>query len=289
MIITDNIRGAAFMSASMAAFVLNDAIIKIAAENLSIFQVMFIRGLFTTAMIAMIAYYKKASFKVISKADWKILTLRMVGELGATTCFLTALFNMPLANATSILQSLPLAITLGAAVFLREPVGWRRYMAIIIGFLGILIIVRPGSDGFNSYSIWAIGAVGFVVLRDLSTRRLSQETPSILVALITAIGVTLAGAVLSPTMEWHVVTNKSVWLLLVAAAFLMFGYMFSVITMRIGEISFVSPFRYTALVWAILLGYLVFGDIPDKWTLIGSCIIVVMGCYTFYREHKLRR
>lgn len=163
MNLSENFHGAAFMSLSMAAFVLNDTLIKLAADHLNLFQVMFLRGLFTTTMIAAIAYYKGASFKAVPRSDWKTLGLRLFGELGATCCFLMALFNMPLANATAILQSLPLAVTLGAAVFLKEAVGWRRYMAIIVGFMGILIIVRPGSDGFNEYSIWAIGAVIFVV------------------------------------------------------------------------------------------------------------------------------
>ncbi len=277
------------MSASMAAFTLNDTIMKMVSENLTLFQAIFIRGIFATLFIALLAHHKGAFTLSLSKQDRRIVCVRLVAELGATLCFLQALFNMPLANATAILQALPLTVTLAAALFLGEPVGWRRYWAIIIGFIGILIIVRPGSDGFNEYSFWAIAAVIFVTLRDLATRKLSRQVPSLFVAFMTSIAITITGALLSPTMEWKPVDASAIGLLLLAASFLIFGYLFSVMTMRIGEISVVSPFRYTALIWAILLGYIVFEDIPDSWTLFGSAIVILMGIYTFYRERQIRK
>jgi len=276
------------MTAAMAAFVFNDMMMKIVSDHLTLFQSIFIRGIFTTFLIGLMAWRKKALFCLVSKRDRKIIVWRLIGEIGGTLCFLTALFNMPIANATAILQALPLAVTLAASLFLGEAVGWRRYFAIIIGFVGILIIVRPGSEGFNDYSFWALAAVGFIVVRDLATRRLSSQVPSLFVALLTSIFITLAGALLSPTMEWRPVTGETLLLLAVAALFILFGYLFSVMTMRVGEIGFVSPFRYTNLIWAILIGIFVFGDIPDQWTLIGSSIVIAMGLYTFHRERKLR-
>lgn len=287
--VSDNIRGAALMAASMAGFVLNDAIVKLLAGNLSLFQVMFLRGLFATALLGLIAWYTKSLFPVVQKADWRLLSFRLVGEVGATLCYLTALFNMPLANATSILQSLPLAVTLGAALFLREHVGWRRYLAILVGFSGVLIIVRPGSAGFDAYSLWALAAVAFIVLRDLTTRRLPVHVPSIFVAFLASSATTVSGLVLSPVLDWQPVGASELKLLGVAAMFLIFGYLFGVMAMRVGEISFISPFRYTALIWAIILGAVVFGEIPDSWTLFGSAIVVLMGIYTFYRERKIQR
>ncbi len=286
---SENFRGAALMAAAMAAFTFNDGIMKIASENVSLFQAIFLRGIFTTVLIGFLAWHKRALFCSIAKPDRVILFWRLVGEIGGTLCFLTALFNMPIANATAILQALPLAVTLGAALFLREPVGWRRYLAIAVGFSGMLIIVRPGSEGFNEFSFYAIGAVAFIVLRDLMTRRLSAQVPSLFVAFLTSIAIMITGAVLSPTMTWHPVTVESLTYLGSASILVLFGYLFSIMTMRVGEISFVSPFRYTSLIWAIIVGYLVFGDIPDLWTLAGSTIVVAMGIYTFHRERKLRR
>jgi len=276
------------MMVSMAAFVVNDAVVKLASENLSLFQVMFLRGIFSTILIGSFAWYKKQLFCHIPKVDLGKLGWRVVGEVGGTLCFLNALFNIPLANATAILQSLPLAMTFGAALFLGETVGWRRYLAIAIGFCGMLIIVRPGSEGFNHYSYWAVAAVGFVVFRDLTTRRLTANVPSLFIALLTSVAIMTTGAVLSPLTTWQPVTIQSLIYLMIASVFLMFGYLFSIMTIRIGEIGFAAPFRYTSLVWAIIMGYLMFSDIPDRWTLLGSAIVIVMGIYTFHRERKQR-
>ncbi len=286
---SDNFRGAALMTASMAGYVLNDATVRLVATDLNLFQVMFLRGLFATSVLGLIAWHRKSLLPTITRADWRLILSRIVGEVGATLCFLTALFNMPIANASAILQALPLAVTLGAAVFLGEPVGWRRYLAIIVGFVGVIIIVRPGSENFSAYSLWALAAVAFIVLRDLTTRQLSPHVPSIFVAFVASLFITLTGAVLSPTLAWQPVNANHLGLLGLAALFLIFGYLFSIMTMRVGEVSFISPFRYTSLIWSIVLGFLVFGEIPDEWTIIGSAIVVLMGIYTFYRERRIQK
>ncbi len=286
---SDNIRGAVFMATSMALYVLNDTFMKLASDDFSLFQALCLRGIAATAMIGAIAWYQRSFFYRFSREDRRILAIRIFGDVGATLTFLTALFNMPLANATAILQSLPLVITLAAALFLGEAVGWRRYLAIIIGFIGVLIIIRPGSEGFNIYSFSAIAAVLFITLRDLATRRLSGGVPSILVSFWTSLMVMLTGAVLSPVMAWKPVEPNGLLLLFTAAIFVVFAYLFSVMTMRVGEIAFISPFRYTVLIWAIILGYMVFGDIPDTWTVLGTAIIVATGIFTFHRERQMAK
>ncbi|MEM7652433.1 MAG: DMT family transporter [Pseudomonadota bacterium] len=282
--ISANVRGAALMTTAMAAYVSNDALMKLISDELGLFQALAIRGLFTIALIGLWALFRGELLAKIPKSDRPALLWRIVGEIGATFCFLTALFNMPIANATAILQALPLAVTLAAAMFLKEPVGWRRYSAIALGFIGVLIIVRPGSEGFNTYSILAVIAVGFIVLRDLATRRLSAEVPSLQVSLMTAVVITIASALVSQTETWAPVEMGTIAILAAASVFIVFGYLFGVMTMRVGEISFVAPFRYMSLLWAIVLGLLVFGDVPDLWTIIGSIIVVGTGIYTFYRE-----
>ncbi len=286
---SENFKGAALMVLSQAMFVFNDAFMKLASVDLSLFQTIFLRGLFTTFFLGVLAWRADALFRPLSKPDRKVLSLRVVGEVGATLCYLTALFNMPIANSTAILQALPLAVTLGAALFLGETVGWRRYSAIAVGFIGVMIIVRPGAEGFNAYSFWALAAVVFIVLRDLVTKKVSDEVPSIYVALLTSIALTFTAGVLLPTTGWQPVEIKSIGYLTGAGCLLMVGYLSVIAAMRTGEISFVSPFRYTILIWAILLGFFVFGDLPDKWTIIGSLILVATGGYTFYREHKLNK
>ena len=282
-----NVRGAALMVASMAGFAINDALVKTLADTMPVYQVMFLRGLFASAFLILLAWQAGALWPTVAPADRKRIIWRTLSEIGATSCFLSAVFNMPLANATAILQTLPLAVTLGAAIFLREQVGWRRYSAILVGFAGVLIIFRPGTEGFNAYSVSALVAVAFIVVRDLTTRGLSTSVPSLFVALVSAIAITVAGGLASLTLEWRPVGTNDLIRPGCAAVFLIGGYLFAVMTMRVGEISFVSPFRYTVLLWAMLLGYFVFGEEPDAWMLTGSTIVVAMGIYTFYRERKV--
>ncbi|CAN5596069.1 DMT family transporter [soil metagenome] len=277
------------MMISMAGFSLNDALIKATAGELGLFQAIFLRGIFATALVALLAAQQGALAYRPCGRDGRIIALRTLDEIGSAFCFLTALFNMPLADATAILQSVPLAVTLGAAVFLSEPVGWRRWLAIGIGFVGVLIIVRPGADGFSLYALWAIAAVAFIVLRDLATRRLSPGVPSLFVAAVAAGAITAASGAATLATGWGPVAPVHLALLSLGAVSLLVGYLFGVMTLRVGEIAFVQPFRYTLLIWAALFGVLFFGEWPDRWMLAGSAIVIATGLFTFRRERRLAR
>ena len=239
---SNNVKGALIMSASMLAFVLNDGLMKVLFKDWSIYQAVFLRGVLTIALMVSLALYRNHIFKKISVRNWKFIGLRTAGETGATIFFLSALAHMPLANVTAILQALPLTITIGAAVFLNETVGWQRWLATGVGFCGVVIIVRPGFDGFSMHALSALAAVACVTLRDLATRQLSPEVPSILVALITAIAITVLGAFMLPTVPWIVIDNTQWTILTISAIAIVFGYLFSVMAMRHGETSFIAPF-----------------------------------------------
>lgn len=286
---TENMRGAVFMMASMAGFALNDALVKTVSDTLSLFQAIMIRGLVATALIAILAAATGALAVRLSRGDGRMLSWRCVGEIGATFCFLTALFNMPIADATAILQSVPLAIALGAALFLGEPIGWRRYLAIAIGFVGVLIIVRPGGEGFNAYAIWAVAAVGFIMLRDLSTRNLSPAAPTFFVTLVTSAALTAAGAGMTFATGWSPVGLPELSRLGLSGLALTGAYLFMVQAMRTGAVGFTQPFRYTLLPWAILFGILFFAEYPDMPMLAGSAIVIATGLFTFYRERVVAR
>lgn len=276
------------MVLSMAGFSLNDAMIKSVAGELPLMQAIFLRGLVTVGLVGALAWVRGSLRFRLDARNRRLVALRCAAEIGGTLCFLTALFHMPLANATAILQSVPLAVTLAAALFLGETVGWRRYGAIAIGFGGVLVIVRPGAEGFDAYALWAVAAIGFIVLRDLSTRRLSPEVPALGVVLVTAVSLTTvaAGALLIGG-TWQPVSAGAIGRLTAGAAFLSVGYLFGVRTMRLGEIGFVQPFRYTLLVWAMVLGVALFGEWPDAAMLAGSAIVVGTGLFTLYRERRL--
>ena len=288
MSLRDNIKGASLMTGCMASYAFNDAFMKVAFEQVNFFQAIFLRGLVTIALLMAIATWRGEILIKISPGNRTFLILRVIGEVGATVCFLSALAHMPLANATAILQAVPFVITLGAAIFLKEPVGWRRWVAISVGFFGVLMIIRPGMDGFDIWSLFALLAVALIVLRDLVTTKLTFEIPAVYVSLMTAIVLTLITGLLAPMAAWKPVTVESFSLLASAATILTFGYVCSVATMRVGAISFIAPFRYSILLFAIFLGGVLFDEYPDALTLIGSVIIIGAGLYTIHREHCYR-
>lgn len=281
---TDNARGALLMMGAMAAFVCSDVVMKLLSLQLPLFQTLLLRGVLVCLAFWPLACWQGALRVSLPRRDRGLIALRVLAELGSTWTFLTALRHMPLANLTAILQALPLTITLAGALFFGEQVGWRRLSAISIGFLGVLLIVRPGADGFDTFALLALASVVCVTLRDLATRRMSGVVPSMAVALYTALGVTLFAAAGTLTEDW-VLPGQGGWGLIVASALLIFvGYLFSIMAMRVGDLAVVSPFRYTGLVWALLLGFAVFGDWPDTLTQAGAALIVATGIYTFYRE-----
>lgn len=272
------------MSVAMAAFTVNDVLTKLIAQSMNMGQVMLIRGIMATLLIGLFAW-RWGAFARLRSILHPMIALRVIGETGATICFLAALQHMPIANISAVLQVLPLTVTMGAALFLSEPVGWRRWSAIVAGFIGILIIIRPGFEGFNAYALYGLASVAFATMRDLTTRRIPPAVPTLLISTATSAAVTLAGAMLVvPYGGWAPVDGRSLGMLAAAALFLVFGYQFIIQALRAGDLSFIAPFRYTALLWALALGLLVFGDRPDLPMIIGASIVVCSGLYTLYRE-----
>jgi drug/metabolite transporter (DMT)-like permease len=272
------------MSVSMAGFTMNDTLVKLASVEMNMGQVMLVRGLFASALVGLLAWHQGA-LRQPHFALHPMVAVRAAGELGATFFFLIALAHLPIANVSAVLQALPLAVTMGAAMVFGEGVGWRRWLAITAGFAGVMIIVRPGLEGFNIYALSVLLCVVFCAVRDLATRRIPGTVPTLLISTVTACVVTICGAFLvAPLGGWAPMRPGAVGLLAFAAVLLLFGYHFIIMAMRGGDISFVAPFRYTALLWAILLGFLVFGDVPDAAMIAGATIIVGSGLYTLYRE-----
>jgi S-adenosylmethionine uptake transporter len=173
-------------------------------------------------------------------------------------------------------------------LFLGDPVGWRRMTAICIGFFGVMLIVQPGTEGFNIYSLSALLAALLVTGRDLVTRTLSPAVPSMTVAVITAAAVCVVGGVLSTFEPWVALGLRDLLYIFAASVFIIGGYVFSIMVMRVGEISYTAPFRYTSLVWALVLGLLVFGEFPNTLALVGAGVVVATGLFTFFRERAVK-
>jgi len=288
MTLSDNQRGALFMVATMTAYTVNDAFMKATSDSLPPMQALFWRGVIVLPlMIVLCRALGDLRFDFPAR-EWGLMTVRALGEMAGALLFMTALFNMPFANVSAILQALPLTVALGAAVFFGEPLGWRRLAAILVGFAGMLLIVQPGGADFSIYSLYAVGCVFAATIRDLAARRMSPEVPSTLAGLLAAIAVMVfaAGGIL---FEETAPLTPSVFVhLSFASVFIIAAYVFSVSAMRVGEIGFVAPFRYTSLLVAMLIGAVVFGEIPDALTLVGAAVVVSMGLFTLYRENVLR-
>lgn len=286
---SENLRGILLMCASMAAFTINDAFMKSVTQTLPLFQTIGLRGLIAVSGLLILCLATGAfRFRPNRRDGWLIL-LRSIADVVATIFFLEALLRMPLANLAAILQALPLLITLGAAVVYKDKIGWRRMTAILVGLIGVLIIIRPGTEGFDRWSLLGLASVACVVVRDLSVRPLQGQIPSTLVALGAAVAVTLMGWSGTVFQGWQAPTEWEVARILGAGLFLIVGYLTSVSAMRHGDVGLVAPFRYTSLLWAIVLGFLVFGNFPDGWTILGATIVVAAGLFTLWRERRLRR
>lgn len=282
-----NLAGALLMMASMACFTINDTMLKLTAGAVPLFQLLFLRSVLTCVLILLTRGRLGALHFDIARKDWVIIAVRAATEILLAYFFLTALFNMPLANLTAILQVVPLAVTLASALVLREAVGWRRMLAIAIGFFGVLLIVRPGAEGFNVWSLYGVVAMCLITLRDLVTRKLSPTVPSMTVTLVTAGSVMVAMGLASLSVAWVAIDLRTAALIVGSAVFIMGGYFFSIHVMRAGDVSFTAPFRYTGLIWALILGWFVFEEWPSVLTMIGAVIVVVTGVFSFYRERKL--
>ena len=277
------------MAVGMAGFTMNDSITKAVSLEMNFGQIMLVRGLISIVLVAALAWHQGA-LRPLRTLLVKPVALRVAGEVLGTVTFLAAIVHLPLANTSAIFQALPLVITLGAALMFDEPVGWRRWLAITAGFIGVLIIVRPGLSGFDQFSLLALVSVFFCAGRDLATRQIPAQIPSLFITLLTTAVVTATGvAIIGPLGGWTPPSSRALALLALAAVLLLIGYQCVIMALRAGDISAVAPFRYSALLWAMLLGYLVFGDVPDAMMVTGASIIVLSGLYAFHRERVRHR
>jgi drug/metabolite transporter (DMT)-like permease len=284
----DNIRAAMLMMAGACAFTVNDMFLKLLGQELGMFQILVLRGIAVIAVFWAMVWHAQVAFASLTRRDQSLLFIRAAAEALAAYLFFHALFNMPLANVTAILQVVPLTVALSACIFLREPLGWRRLSAILVGFLGVMLIVKPGTDTFTVASVSALGCVAMVTLRDLITRIMAPGIPSSVVAFTTAIGVFLFGVAGAWSETW-VMPSAMAWAWLGGAVvFVCLGYFLVIKAMRTGEMTFAAPFRYSGLLAALVLGFLVFSEWPDTLTLIGSTIVVATGVYTLYREGQVK-
>ncbi|HLS19573.1 MAG TPA: DMT family transporter, partial [Paracoccaceae bacterium] len=259
----DNMRGALWMAVAMAGLALNDALMKSVSEEIPAFQAIFVRGLVGTLAIGIFAFASGAIVHLPHGRDRLMFGYRAIFEVATTSFFLIALYNMPLANVTAIMQAVPLMVTLAAAWLLGHSIGWRRYIAIGLGFLGVMLIIRPGGAGFNSYSFLGLAAALSLTFRDIATRVVSATLPTPQITLISFLAITLFAGFVTLLSDWEPMRWEVTARLAIAGLLFLIGINAGIIGMRTGDVGVVSPFRYTQLVWALILGLVIFGAVPD--------------------------
>jgi S-adenosylmethionine uptake transporter len=273
----------------MASFATNDAFLKLAGETIPLPQLVTLRGGLATVLVLALALALRGLRFDLGRPAWVLIGVRGLTEVAAAFFFLTALMHMPLANATAILQALPLTVTIGAWLIFGEPVSLRRWLVIGIGFAGMWLIVQPGTEGFSVWSVYALAAMIAVTARDLITRKIPKHVPSMTVTLVTTVVVTLSFGAWAMTQPWVPVDAQN-WRYVTYSTLCIVGaYYLSVAVMRIGDVSAIAPFRYTALFWALLLGFLMFGDWPDRMTMLGALIVVGSGMALLWFERHPQR
>jgi drug/metabolite transporter (DMT)-like permease len=286
-IATDNTRGILTMVAACTGFILNDTFVKLASGDIPIPQVIVLRSMIALPLVVAFCWRQGVLDNLREMSD-RFLWWRTLGEIGGTATYLTALARLEIANATAIAQTTPLAVTAGAALFLGEKVGVRRWSAVAIGFFAVLLVIRPGMEGFNAWSLLTLASVGFVVLRDLASRAMPLTIHPLTVTIVSLAVLIPLGLAMSPFEPWRPVTARALLYCSGSAVTLSVAYVLIVLAMRFGEVAVVSPFRYTFLLWAIVIQIVVFAVWPDALTLIGSAILVATGLYTVYRERKVK-
>ena len=267
----------------MFGYVVNDALIKWVAEDLPLFQSIFLRG---CAIIVLLLAIVRARGVALTReiVMTRPLQLRVLMEAIGTVLYLLALTQVPLASLSAILQLVPIAVTFAAARLLRERVSPVRVVSVVAGFVGVLFIIRPGSDDFSPWFFAGLATVAIIIVRELATRDISTDIPGSVAALITGIVITAMGLAISLFEGWETPSAIHLAALGAAAAFLSLGYVGSINAVRNGDISFSAPFRYTILLFAIILQIAIFGDVPDAFTFIGAAIIAAAGLLALRSE-----
>jgi len=281
---TDNpLLGSLYMTFGMAFYVVNDTLIKLVGDVLPLGTILLVRGGFAIGLIVMMALVMGV-LKHWRTMFTKPVLLRACFDTLATFLFLTALFNLSIAIATAILQTVPLVVMLFGALFLNERIGWRRILAIFVGFAGVLMVVQPGTSGFNNYAILVLGVVVLVAIRDTTTRQLSAQTPSLLVTLANVIMVTLAGTIYALYEGVATVNFDQTMIMAFASVFLVAATMSVILTMRAAAISITAPFRYSAIIWSLVAAYIVFDEVPNMLAVVGMVLIASAGLYSLFRS-----
>ena len=284
---TSSARGIGFIIAATLMFCLGDTLMKLSAAVLPTTETMFVRSLVATVVVGAAAGFGGGLHR------WRetltaAMSIRAGTDAGASLLFQSALGRMQFADIMGVNQLQALSLTAGSALFLGETVGWRRWSAVGAGLIGGLLIIKPGTSTFNPWAIAALGAVLLATTREIATRKIAATAPVAAIMVISSGVVTLVSLTGAAFQTWSVPAKSELLMMVGAGLFSLTGQYCTISAIRSAEISVVAPFRYTAMIWALLLGFAVWRQIPDNLSLLGIFAISLAGIYTFHRERKLQ-
>ncbi len=267
-----------------AVLTLNDGLVKTLAAEFPTGQVLAIRGMFIYFMIILFAIRMGGIHTAWQIRSWKGQTLRGFCVVGSSFCFVTGLSYLPLADAIAIAFAGPLFVTMLAPMMLGETVGWRRWAAVLVGFVGVLVIVRPGTTAFQWFAVFPLMASFLGGMRDLITRKVAAHETTVAVLFVTTTAVMAAGFSTWFFTDWVAVEWHHLKYFVGSGLLVGTAHYLLIEAFRLGEAALVSPFKYGNELWAVLFGYLLFGDLPDAATLLGAAVVSLSGLYILHRE-----
>ncbi len=272
--LSPNALGALYMALGTTAAVINDGLVRVATENgLDVFQALFLRG---CAMVLILAVACRVRDEPLRRRSLsRPLVLRVAAEVVVALTFFAAVVNIEFANAHTILMVVPFAVTVISAR-LGERVTRRRYVLVALGFAGVLAVIRPTPSGFSPWTLLVVVSAAALVVREFATKRIDGETSPLPIALFTAMAITATAGAISIATGWGAITVRAVLAIVLACAFLVAGYLLLIETVRVGDLSYSAPLRYTAVAGAVLVGLVFFGEVPDPLT-IGGCVLIVVA------------
>jgi drug/metabolite transporter (DMT)-like permease len=287
--VIDNRRGILAMSGSVVVFIFNDALIKLASETMPPLQAIGLRGCFATlwCLLALLAR-RELRHAHLLRNRW--VALRGLLEAAAAISYLIALAYIPFAIATAINMSTPLFLAALAVLLLGEVVGWRRWTAIAVGFVGVLMVIQPHPGEINVWT-WMVLVASFIgATRDVIARWVPPQVPTLVVSLSSAVTLAVVGCVWATINGWQPISLRGALLVLGSSLLLAAGYQLLMISLRSGaEFSVIGSFRYASVLWALAIGYTLWGDVPNLLAVTGIAVVVGAGLYILHRERLTRR
>ena len=280
-------KGIIYMVVGCLLLTANDGLLKWLTGGYSTGQIMFVRGLFVFIPISFFIWCA-GGISQIRIVSLKGQLFRAVFGVIGTFCFVSGLSYLPLADAIAISFAGPLFVTAMASFFLKEIVGWRRWVAVFVGFIGVIVIIRPTGDALQWAALLPLTASFTGALRDIITRYIAGGEQSATILTVSTIAVCLAGLTTAP-FGWQPVPLNDLFLFLVSGLLIGGAHFLMIDSFRYVEAALVTPFKYTSIIWGVALGFLVWGDLPDQWTITGSMIVIASGIYILRREtNKVR-